>query len=86
MERMLIAERTKLALQRLKAKGVKIGRPKKVSETTILEALKYVEKGYSLKDISKILGVGYITLAKHIHSSPTLRARYYEARARARRK
>jgi putative DNA-invertase from lambdoid prophage Rac len=86
MERMLIAERTKLALQRLKTKGVKIGRPPRVTETTVLEAIKYVERGYTLKDAAKILGVGYITLAKHIHSSPTLKARYYEAKARARKR
>jgi putative DNA-invertase from lambdoid prophage Rac len=84
MERMLIAERTKLALQRLRARGKRLGRPPRVTEATVLEAIKYVEKGYSLKDVSKILGVGYITLAKHIHSSPTLKARYYEAKAKAR--
>jgi putative DNA-invertase from lambdoid prophage Rac len=86
MERMLIAERTKLALQRLKARGVRIGRPRRITEATISEALRYIERGLSLKDVAKILGVGYITLAKHIHSSPTLKARYYEAKARARRK
>jgi putative DNA-invertase from lambdoid prophage Rac len=86
MERMLIAERTKLALQRLKARGKRLGRPPRVTEATVLEAIKYVERGYTLKDAAKILGVGYITLAKHIHSSPTLRARYYEAKARARKR
>jgi putative DNA-invertase from lambdoid prophage Rac len=84
MEQQFIRERTKLALQRLKAKGVRLGRPPRVTEATLLETLKYIEKGYSLKDVSKILGVGYTTLAKHIHSSPILRTRYYEARAKAR--
>jgi putative DNA-invertase from lambdoid prophage Rac len=84
MERMFISERTKLALQRLKAKGVKLGRPRKVNETIALEAIRYVEKGYPLKHVAKILGVGYKTLARFIHDTPMLRARYYEAKARAR--
>jgi putative DNA-invertase from lambdoid prophage Rac len=84
MERMFISERTKLALQRLRTKGVKLGRPRKVTEATALEAIKYIERGYTLKDAAKILGVGYKTLARFIHSTPMLRARYYEARARTR--
>ena len=82
MEQRFISERTRLALQRLKARGVKLGRPRKVTEATALEAIRYVERGYTLKDAAKILGVGYTTLARLIHSNPTLRARYYEARAR----
>jgi DNA invertase Pin-like site-specific DNA recombinase len=84
MEQKFISERTKLALQRLKARGVKLGRPRKVTEATALEAIRYVERGYTLKDVAKLLGVGYTTLARFIHSNPTLRARYYEARARTR--
>jgi len=88
MEQQFIRERTRLALARLKAKGVKLGRPRKVTESTALEAIKYVERGYTLRDAAKIVGVGYTTLARLIHSTPMLRARYYEARARvkARRK
>jgi hypothetical protein len=43
-----------------------------------------VERGYTLRDAAKLLGVGYTTLARFIHSTPMLRARYYEAKARAR--
>jgi putative DNA-invertase from lambdoid prophage Rac len=82
MERMFISERTKLALQRLRARGVKLGRPRKVNEAVALEAIRYIERGYTLKDAAKILGVGYKTLARFIHETPMLRARYYEARAR----
>jgi DNA invertase Pin-like site-specific DNA recombinase len=84
MERMFISERTKLALARLKAKGVKLGRPRKVNEAIALKAIEYIQKGLSLKDTAKILGVGYKTLARFIHDTPMLRARYYEARARTR--
>jgi len=84
MERMFISERTKLALQRLKARGVKLGRPRKVNEAMAVEAIKYIERGYMLKDAAKILGVGYKTLARFIHETPQLRAKYYEARARVR--
>jgi DNA invertase Pin-like site-specific DNA recombinase len=84
MERMFISERTKLALARLKAKGVKLGRPRKVNEAIALKAIEYVQKGYTLKDAAKLLGVGYKTLARFIHDTPMLRARYYEAKARAR--
>jgi putative DNA-invertase from lambdoid prophage Rac len=84
MEQRFISERTRLALERLKAKGVKLGRPRKVNEATALKAIEYVQKGLSLKDAAKLLGVGYMTLAKYIYSSPALRARYYEARARVR--
>ncbi len=49
-------------------------------------ALKYVEKGYTLRDTAKILGVDYGTLARYLTTNVALRARYYEARARARRR
>jgi hypothetical protein len=42
--------------------------------------------GLTLKDAAKILGVGYGTLARYLTTNVTLRARYYEARARAERR
>jgi hypothetical protein len=36
--------------------------------------------------VAKILGVGYGTLARYLTTNATLRARYYEARARAKRR
>jgi putative DNA-invertase from lambdoid prophage Rac len=84
MEQRFISERTKLALARLKARGVRLGRPRKINESMALEAIRFVERGIPLKHAAKILGVGYTTLARFIHETPTLRARYYEAKARAR--
>jgi putative DNA-invertase from lambdoid prophage Rac len=83
IEREFIRERTKLALERLKAQGKKIGRPRKINDAICLEAIKYVDKGYTLKDAAKLLNVGYSTLARYILSNPTLRKQYYEARARS---
>jgi putative DNA-invertase from lambdoid prophage Rac len=84
MEQRFISERTKLALQRLRAMGKKLGRPRKINETMALEAIRLVERGIPLKHVAKILGVGYTTLARFICETPMLRAKYYEARARAR--
>ena len=83
MERELIRARTKEALARVKAQGKRLGRPAKISIETATQALKYIEKGYSLKDVARILGVGYTTLASFITSNPELRAKYYEARAKS---
>ena len=82
MEREFIRARTREALLRLKAQGKHVGRPRKISEVTIREAIKYVERGYRLKDVARILGVGYSTLARYLTRQP-YRALYYEAKARA---
>jgi DNA invertase Pin-like site-specific DNA recombinase len=82
MERELIRARTKEALARVKAQGKRLGRPAKVSMEIANQALKYIEKGYSLKDVARLLGVGYSTLAGFIISNPELRQEYYEARGR----
>jgi len=84
MEREFIKERTRLALARLKAQGKRIGRPRKINDQIVREAIKYVERGYTLKDTAKLLNVGYTTLARHILSNPVYRTQYYEAKARAR--
>jgi DNA invertase Pin-like site-specific DNA recombinase len=83
MEREFARTRTRDALKRLKAQGKQIGRPAKVNEKIANQALKYVEKGYSLRDVAKLLGVGYTTLARFITTDPELRDKYYEARAKA---
>ena len=81
MEREFIRARTKEALARIKAQGKKLGRPKKLNEAIIQNALKYVERGYTLKDVAKLLGVGYTTLARALTEG--FRFAYYEAKAKA---
>jgi DNA invertase Pin-like site-specific DNA recombinase len=82
MEREFLRERTRDALMRLKAQGKQLGRPRKLNETIGMNAIKYIEKGYSLRDVAKILNVSYGTLARFLTSNITLRTKYYEARAK----
>ncbi|MCS7105571.1 MAG: recombinase family protein [Thermofilaceae archaeon] len=82
MEREFIRERTREALKRAKMQGKKVGRPRKVSEVLIRAALKYIERGYTLKDAAKLLNIGYTTLAKAITQDPTYREQYYLRKAR----
>lgn len=84
MEREFIRARTREALLRLKAQGKRVGRPRKISEAIAREALRYVERGYKLKDVARILGVGYSTLARYLTQQPQFRVLYYEAKARVR--
>jgi len=83
MEREFIRERTREALRRLKAMGRRLGRKPKINESIAREAIKYVEKGYTLKDAAKVLGVNYHTLARFLTRNTILRSMYYNARARA---
>ena len=82
MERKFISERTKLALERLKAQGKKLGRPTKLTPEIRLKLLKLLEKGLSLKDISKILGVGYSTVRKYVREDLELRQVYIKSKYR----
>jgi DNA invertase Pin-like site-specific DNA recombinase len=86
MERELIRARTKEALARVKAQGKCLGRPATVNMEIAQNAIKYVEEGYTLKEAAKLLGVGYTTLARFITSNPELRAQYYEAKAKTKRR
>jgi len=86
MEREFVRSRTKEALARLKAQGKQLGRPRKVNESIARKAIEYVSKGYTLKDVAKILNVGYSTLARYLTQNPMFRSAYYEARARVKAK
>ena len=80
MERKFTSERTKLALERLRAQGKRLGRPTKLTPEVRLKLLKLLEKGLSLKDISRILGVGYSTVRKYVREDRGLREAYVRAR------
>jgi len=82
MEREFIRSRTKEVLARIKAQGKRLGRPPKMNIEIAQNAIEYMEKGYTLREAAKFLGVGYSTLASFITSNPELREKYYEIRAR----
>jgi DNA invertase Pin-like site-specific DNA recombinase len=82
MERAFISERTREAMRRRKAMGLPVGRKPKVTEAMAKEAIKMVERGYTLKEAARLLKVGYSTLSRFITQNPVLRGLYYEARAR----
>jgi len=86
MEREFIRSRTKEALMRLKAQGKQLGRPRKINESIARRAIEYIQRGYTLRDTAKVLGVGYTTLARYLTQNTILRSLYYEARARSKSK
>jgi DNA invertase Pin-like site-specific DNA recombinase len=75
IERNLIAQRTFEGLERRKAMGLRLGRPKgAVTKKTVSKCYKhrkeiaeYVEKGYSISAIARIIGVHRITVADWIN-------------------
>jgi len=66
MERELIRERTKEALARLKAEGVRLGRRPKWNEQVRKKILDLVKKGITLKDACKVVGIGYSTAKRYL--------------------
>jgi putative DNA-invertase from lambdoid prophage Rac len=60
-ERDMISERTKLKLNHLKSKGIKLGRPSKVHTET---ALNLRSKGLSLRQIGREMGCDRSTVSK----------------------
>jgi len=70
IERELISQRTKEALQRRKAEGKPLGRPKG-SYSSKLDKYKeqideFLSKGVSISSIAKIIGVPYSTLYNYL--------------------
>jgi DNA invertase Pin-like site-specific DNA recombinase len=82
MEREFIRERTKEALQRLRAQGVRIGRPPKWSETIRRRIIDLVRRGVALRDACKLVGVGYRTALRHLSRDPEYLRAKMEARLR----
>lgn len=82
MERELIRERTRAALERLKAQGKRVGRPPKLTEQVAREAIRMVERGLTLTEAARVFNVHPKTLSKFITQNPTLRDLYYRARSK----
>lgn len=66
-EREMIRERTKAGMQAAKRRGVKLGRPHKLSKANIATAKKMLASGITRQDIAKDLGVSLLTLRKALH-------------------
>jgi DNA invertase Pin-like site-specific DNA recombinase len=62
LERSLIAERVKAGLRNARAKGRKLGRPRKIVDGKAVAALR--AQGASWRKISDLLGVGVATLCR----------------------
>jgi DNA invertase Pin-like site-specific DNA recombinase len=63
-ERELIKQRTGEGRTRAKARGVKFGRPLKLSDYQIKEALARREAGEPLADIGRSYGVSHSTISR----------------------
>ncbi len=63
-EREMIRERTRAGMQAAKRRGVKLGRPHKLSDADIEIAKKMLANGTTRQDIAKGLGVSLLTLRK----------------------
>jgi len=63
-ERELLKQRTREGMRRAKLEGKHVGRPRKPIDWRKYEELR--AKGLSLKDIARVLGVGYSTLRRRL--------------------
>ena len=68
LERSLIAERVRAGLRNARAKGKKLGRPKKVIDVTKIAALR--AQGRSWSEISALMGMGRGTAQRALQSPP----------------
>jgi DNA invertase Pin-like site-specific DNA recombinase len=75
MEREFIRERTREALQRLKAEGKRVGRPSKWSPQARARIIDLVRRGLTLKEAAQLAGVSYRTAMKYLARDPE----YHEA-------
>jgi DNA invertase Pin-like site-specific DNA recombinase len=62
LERSLIQERTKAGRAAAQRRGVKLGRPRKLSPPQIAHATKLIENGESPAQVAQLLGVARSTL------------------------
>ena len=65
-ERALIAERTRAGLSAARARGVKLGAPRKLSDADVMLAKSWRDEGVSVRDAAHRLGVAPSTLYRAI--------------------
>ena len=63
-ERERLSDRTKAGLARVKAKGIRLGRPESIDPTTARRAAQLRETGMAWRSIAKHLGVAATTLRR----------------------
>jgi DNA invertase Pin-like site-specific DNA recombinase len=71
-ERELIGERTKAGMQAVKSRGVRVGRPLKLSEYQRREAASMLDAGKARSDIAALLGVHVGTLRRALNGPDDL--------------
>jgi len=71
LERTIISERTKSGLQRAKAQGKKVGRPRKIDEKALQQIIKMRNAGLSVTEIARRLGVHRDTIYKNLKRTET---------------
>ena len=70
-ERNLIKERTNAGLQAARSRGKKGGRPKVLTDNKLEMARKlYADKGNSIDEICKTLGISRMTLWRYVKAKP----------------
>jgi DNA invertase Pin-like site-specific DNA recombinase len=76
-ERKAASERTREKLAKLKAEGKRLGRPPKWSSEVKQQLIQLVERGFTLKEACRIIGVNYGTALRYLSSDPDyLKAKY----------
>ena len=68
-EREMISERVKLGLERVKSKGKKLGRPKKVDLNMVIEMTKLRDIGWSQQTISDHFGISKMSISRSLRSA-----------------
>jgi DNA invertase Pin-like site-specific DNA recombinase len=76
-ERKAASERTREKLAKLKAEGKRLGRPPKWSSEVKQQLIQLVERGFTLKEACRIIGVNYGTALRYLSNDPDyLKAKY----------